>query len=59
MTCLEGSLGLTNQNFEFAHRACNYTVQMWNSGNYNPLKDCLYNMSVSDALKYNYGYAGK
>uniref|UniRef100_A0A914D2K5 Carboxylesterase type B domain-containing protein n=1 Tax=Acrobeloides nanus TaxID=290746 RepID=A0A914D2K5_9BILA len=30
---------------------------MWNSGNYNPLKDCLYNMNVSDALKYNYGYA--
>uniref|UniRef100_A0A914CEJ1 Carboxylesterase type B domain-containing protein n=1 Tax=Acrobeloides nanus TaxID=290746 RepID=A0A914CEJ1_9BILA len=31
---------------------------MWNSGNYNQLKDCLYNISVEDALKYDYSYVG-
>lgn len=51
LTCYEDSVGPTDRSFKMAQQACNYTQEMWNSGNFGPLKDCLMNISVQDGLK--------
>ena len=49
LTCYEDSVGPTDRNFNFAQNACNYTQEMWNSGNFTTLKDCLMKINITDA----------
>ena len=49
LTCYEDSVGPTDRNFNFAQNACNYTQEMWDSGNFTTLKDCLMKISITDA----------
>lgn len=46
LTCYEDSAGPTNKNFKFAETTCNYTQEMWDSGNFGPLKECLMKIDV-------------
>jgi hypothetical protein len=50
LTCYEGSVGPTNENYEFAQNACNFTQEMWKSGNFTALKECLMKIDVQDGL---------
>jgi hypothetical protein len=39
LTCYEDSLGRTDKSFYFAEYACNYTREMWDSGNFSAPSD--------------------
>jgi hypothetical protein len=51
LTCYEDSLGPTNVSMVYAEWACGYTQEMWNSGNFTKLKECLMNISIEDGMK--------
>uniref|UniRef100_A0A914ECE8 Carboxylesterase type B domain-containing protein n=1 Tax=Acrobeloides nanus TaxID=290746 RepID=A0A914ECE8_9BILA len=50
--CFEDSLGPTYQDFRFVSRACGFTFDMWNSGNYSMIKECLMNMDPDHLIGY-------
>ena len=51
LLCYEDLVGPTARSFNFARLACNYTQEMWNSGNYTALKECLMKISIEDGIK--------
>lgn len=52
LSCFEGALGPTYRNYEFARQVCNFTIDMWNSGNYSQLKDCLMSVDISIGIQH-------
>ena len=53
LTCYEDSVGPTKPSYLMAKYACNYTDEMWNSGNFTALKDCLMKMDVQDGINFS------
>uniref|UniRef100_A0A914CT25 Uncharacterized protein n=1 Tax=Acrobeloides nanus TaxID=290746 RepID=A0A914CT25_9BILA len=51
LTCYD-AVGPTHPSFYMAKYACNYTDEMWNSGNFGPLKDCLMKIDVQDGIDF-------
>lgn len=51
LTCYEDAVGPTNRLIEFAKHACGFSVSQWNTFHYEPLKNCLMNISINDGLK--------
>ena len=52
LICYEDSVGPTYRNFRMANKACNYTQEMWDSENFEPLKNCLMNMSAKEGMEF-------
>ena len=51
LTCYD-AVGPTHPSYYMAKYACNYTDEMWNSGNFGPLKDCLMKIDVQDGIDF-------